>query len=155
MILSLYKECDSQSDVSTVYDSEDSHDSAGNDESHDSVAFDGGDSPGLFAPRGAGGDTLRSLLNASAGSECSCALRGIAEALEWPLQRPCGCSCWCRCYCTGAGRVGHTGLLQAASEHPVARLLLDNYHDQRPQVGGSPGLGAQLRRMAGGGASPQ
>jgi hypothetical protein len=142
MILSLYKECDSQSDVSTVYDSEDSHDSAGNDESHDSVAFDGGDSPGLFAPRGAGGDTLRSLLNASAGSECSCALRGIAEALEWPLQRPCGCSCWCRCYCTGAGRVGHTG------------LLLDNYHDQRLRGGGSPGLHAQLRRMAGGGGSP-
>ena len=51
MILSLYKECDSQSDVSTVYDSEDSHDSAGNDESHDSVAFDGGDSSVIAVAR--------------------------------------------------------------------------------------------------------
>ena len=126
-IFSLFDECDSQSDVSTVYDSD-------CDGLRDSVAFEDGDSPSLFAPRGAGGDTLRSLLNASAGSECSCALRGIAEALEWPLQRPCGCSCWCRCYCAGAvrERVGHSGLLQAASEHPVARLLLDNYYGGGP-----------------------
>jgi hypothetical protein len=74
----------------------------------------------------------------SEDSECSCALRGIAEALEWPLQRPCGFCCWCRCYCAGAERVGHTGLLQAASEHPVARLLLDNYYDQIAGGGGSP-----------------
>jgi len=74
----------------------------------------------------------------SEDSECSCALRGIAEALEWPLQRPCGFCCWCQCYCAGAERVGHTGLLQAASEHPVARLLLDNYYDQIAGGGGSP-----------------
>ena len=80
----------------------------------------------------------KECLNASAVSECSCALRGIAEALEWPLQRPCGFCCWCRCYCAGAERVGHTGLLQAASEHPVARLLLDNYYDQIAGGGGSP-----------------
>ena len=40
--------------------------------------------------------------------------------------------------CAGAERVGHTGLLQAASEHPVARLLLDNYYDQIAGGGGSP-----------------
>ena len=51
--------------------------------------------------------------------------------------------------------MGHTGLLQAASEHLVARLLLKNYHDQRLRGGGSPGLSVQLRRMAGGGGSPQ
>ncbi len=32
----------------------------------------------------------------------------------------------------------NTGLLQAASEHPVARLLLDNYYDQIAGGGGSP-----------------
>ena len=30
------------------------------------------------------------------------------------------------------------GIVQAASEHPVARLLLDNYYDQIAGGGGSP-----------------
>jgi hypothetical protein len=181
---------DSQSDVSTVYDSDDGeaqdllYDSA-EDLLEDSLYFseasweilgDNGEVHGLYstaelhewlmsgiltrerqvrmavsvyasAPNAFGelgdrADIILSLskefLNASAVPECSCALRGIAEALEWPLQRPCGFCCWCRCYCAGAERVGHTGLLQAASEHPVARLLLDNYYDQIAGGGGSP-----------------
>ena len=181
---------DSQSDVSTVYDSDDGeaqdllYDSA-EDLLEDSLYFseasweilgDNGEVHGLYstaelhewlmsgiltrerqvrmavsvyasAPNAFGelgdrADIILSLskecLNASAVSECSCALRGIAEALEWPLQRPCGFCCWCRCYCAGTERVGHTGLLQAASEHPVARLLLDNYYDQIAGGGGSP-----------------
>ena len=181
---------DSQSDVSTVYDSDDGeaqdllYDSA-EDLLEDSLYFseasweilgDNGEVHGLYstaelhewlmsgiltrerqvrmavsvyasAPNAFGelgdrADIILSLskefLNASAVPECSCALRGIAEALEWPLQRPCGFCCWCRCYCAGTERVGHTGLLQAASEHPVARLLLDNYYDQIAGGGGSP-----------------
>jgi hypothetical protein len=181
---------DSQSDVSTVYDSDDGEaqdllDSSAQDLLEDSLYFsdasweilgDNGEVHGLYstaelhewlmsgiltrdrqvrmavdvyasAPNAFGelgdrADIILSLskefLNASAVPECSCALRGIAEALEWPLQRPCGFCCWCRCYCAGAERVGHTGLLQAASEHPVARLLLDNYYDQIAGGGGSP-----------------
>jgi hypothetical protein len=181
---------DSQSDVSTVYDSDDGEaqdllDSSAQDLLEDSLYFsdasweilgDNGEVHGLYSTAelhewlmsgiltrdrqvrmavsvyasssnafdelGDRADFILSLpkecLNASAVSECSCALRGIAEALEWPLQRPCGFCCWCRCYCAGAERVGHTGLLQAANEHPVARLLLNNYYDQIAGGSGSP-----------------